>query len=57
MRNWKENGLVCMWISLLVGLLSCAERPALDFDSIERIMPQQPDGALLRLDTAHVDPL
>ena len=57
MRNWMENGLVCMWISLLVGLLSCAERPALDFDSIERIMPQQPDSALLRLDTAHVDPL
>ena len=52
-----ENGLACMWISLLVGLLSCAERPALDFDSIERIMPQQPDSALLRLDTAHVDPL
>ena len=57
MRNWKENGLVCMWISLLVGLLSCVERPALDFDSIERIMPLQPDSALLRLDTAHVDPL
>ena len=57
MRNWMENGLACMWISLLVGLLSCAERPALDFDSIERIMPQQPDSALLRLDTVHVDPL